>query len=531
MKTTRIYLPLLLALAIATGIFIGRRMNYPNRPVAFASQDMREQKLREIISYIDYDYVDEVNTDSLLDLTITDLLHKLDPHSSYITQRDVQKNVESLSGSFDGVGIEYIINQDTLVILRVVPNGPSAKAGLKGGDRLLAIDEVKVAGVLLPESEYPGYLKGARGSSIDVTYFRPLTKTTKTTKVTRDKIALKSIDVAYMIDKNTGFIKINRFAETTTSEFHAAIRLLKKKGATKLILDLRDNPGGLLKGAIEIADAFLDKDQLIVYTENRNNQTRYTYATKKGDFIKGDVVVLINENSASASEIVAGALQDNDRAVLVGRRSFGKGLVQEEIELKDGSRVRLTTARYYTPTGRSIQKPYTNGFEEYQRETYNRFKNGELIEADSTVFEPVQKFTTPKGKVVYGGGGIMPDVFVPIDTSTKALGILYHYFSLGQVDRFAFGYVDKHRQELSQWQFDNFLNKFEITDSTMKALLEFAGINTAKFTLDAFTERVLKTRLKAMIARNIWGDSGMYPILFTEDPMVLQAREALTTKP
>jgi carboxyl-terminal processing protease len=205
--------------------------------------------------------------------------------------------------------------------------------------------------------------------------------------------------------------------------------------------------------------------------------------------------------------------------------------VQEEIELKDGSRVRLTTARYYTPTGRSIQKPYTNGFEEYQRETYNRFKNGELIEADSTVFEPVQKFTTPKGKVVYGGGGIMPDVFVPIDTSTKALGILYHYFSLGQVDRFAFGYVDKHRQELSQWQFDNFLNKFEITDSTMKALLEFAGINTAKFTLDAFTERVLKTRLKAMIARNIWGDSGMYPILFTEDPMVLQAREALTTKP
>ena len=530
MKNIKIYLPLILALAIATGIFIGRRMNYPNRPVAFASQDMREQKLREIISYIDYDYVDDVNTDSLLDLTITDLLHKLDPHSSYITQRDVQKSEESLKGSFDGIGIEYLVNRDTLVVLRVVPQGPSAKAGIKGGDRFVAIDDKPVAGVQFPEKEYPMVLKGTSGTSIEVTYFRPQTQITKTVSITRGKIALKSIDVAYMLDKHTALIKINRFAETTTDEFETALKALKKKGATKLILDLRDNPGGLLKGAIEIADVFLDKDELIVYTENRKNQTRYTYATKKGDFVKGEVVVLINENSASASEIVAGALQDNDRATLVGRRSFGKGLVQEEITLRDGSRVRLTTARYYTPTGRSIQKPYTNGFEAYQRETYDRFKSGELIEADSSIFEPVQKFTTPKGKVVYGGGGIMPDIFVPIDTSTNSIAILYHYFSLGQIDRFAFDYVDRNRKEISAWKFDNYLNTFEISDSTMADLLAFAGINTNKFKLDEATETILKTRLKAMIARNLWGDRGMYPVLFTEDPMVLKALDALNTK-
>jgi carboxyl-terminal processing protease len=326
-----------------------------------------------------------------------------------------------------------------------------------------------------------------------------------------------------MVDDKTGLIKVNRFAETTTTEFKKALTDLRARGMEALIIDLRDNPGGLLKGAINLADEFLTKDQLIVYTETRSGERNYTYASSKGSFLKGEVVVLINEGSASASEILAGALQDNDRATIIGRRSFGKGLVQEEMVLKDGSRVRLTTARYYTPTGRSIQKPYAEGYEAYQKETTERIGNGELTSADSIKLQNEEQFVTPGGKTVFGGGGIMPDVFVPIDTAGKALGWLYHYFGYGQIDKFAFAYVDRHRSELQNYKADAFRKDFDITDDVFEELIKFAKLNITVDYLNDDTRSILKTRVKALIARNLWGESGMYPILYETDPVVQKA--------
>lgn len=523
MNNVKTYLPLLFALAVVVGIMIGNRMNYPARPVALMDDDVREQKLKQLINYIDYDYVDEVNTDSLLDLTISELLHKLDPHSSYIAKNDVQKSEESLRGSFEGVGIEYMIYRDTLVVLRVVPNGPSAKAGLMGGDRLVKIDTTPVAGISFPEQAYPELLKGKSGTQVSVHYYRPYAHTSGQVDIVRGKIPLQSVDIAYMLTPEVGLIRINRFAETTPDEFTDALEKLKSAGMRTLILDLRDNPGGLLRGAITIADAFLKKDALIVYTKQRNGNTNYTYATRGGEFEEGELYVLVNEGSASASEIVAGALQDNDRATLIGRRSFGKGLVQEEMTLKDGSRVRLTTARYYTPTGRSIQKPYNEGFDAYQREAENRFNNGELMQVDSSVFASQEQFVTPAGKVVFGGGGIMPDIFVAIDTSSKALGWLYHYFGIGQIDRYAFTYVDQHRKVLSELTAQDFRKNFVVGDSILGELFAFSSIKMKPEELDLDTRKVLAARIKAMIARNIWGDQGMYPILFEDDPIVSKA--------
>jgi carboxyl-terminal processing protease len=530
MKAHHIYIPLLLGAALAAGIIIGKRLNFPSRPVALMNQELREQKFRQIINFIEYDYVDQVNTDSLLDLTITELLRKLDPHSTYITQSDVQRSEESIKGSFGGVGVEYIIPRDTLVVLRVLPGGPGEKAGLKGGDRIIGVDGRNVAGSGIPEADFASMLKGITGTKVKVERFRPLDGSTKEVVITRGKIPIASVDVAYMVTTDVGLIKINRFAETTYIEFQSALKRLTSKGMKNLILDLRDNPGGLLKSAINITDEFLDVDQLIVYTETRSGERNYTYATSKGKFEKGKLVVLINEGSASASEIIAGALQDNDRAIIAGRRSFGKGLVQEEMVLRDGSRVRLTTARYFTPTGRSIQKPYSEGYENYQKEALQRINNGELISSDSIRISEDQKFVTPGGKVVYGGGGIMPDVFIPIDTAGKALGWLYHYFGYNQLDRFAFNYVDQHRRELLGYTSENYRKNFQIGDDILKELFLYAELDMAPADLNEETRKILTVRLKGLIARNIWGDAGMYPILFQDDPMVFRALELFVTQ-
>lgn len=530
MKISKIYLPILLAIAIVIGIFIGTRMNFASRPVAMLDQEVREQKLRQIISYIDYEYVDEVNTDSLLDLTITDLLQKLDPHSTYIAKQDVQRNEESLQGSFEGIGIEYIVYKDTLTVLRTLKGGPSVKAGLKAGDRIISVNGNSLVGTGDYEFDFTSVLKGPGGSKVKVGVYRPIDKKRRQITITRGKVPLNSVVVAYMMNDTIGFIKLDRFAETSGQEFIAAIKSLKKQGMRALVFDLRDNPGGLLNAAISISDQFLSNQKLIVYTKQRSGDEQFTYAEHKGIFEKGRVIVLINEGSASASEIVAGALQDNDRAVIVGRRSFGKGLVQEEMELKDGSRLRLTTARYYTPTGRSIQKPYVNGYDEYQKEAQNRLKNGELTEADSVSFTNQEKFITPGGRIVYGGGGIMPDIFVPIDTSGNTVGWLYHYFGYGQLDRFAFEYVDKNRAQLNKLSLPWYRANFEITDSIVKDILVFSGLENGPEEINQATLEILKTRTKALIARNLWGEAGMYPILFTIDPMVLKAKELFAKK-
>lgn len=520
MKSPQIYLPTLLALAIVLGMFVGSRYDYPARPTRMIAEEQKEQKIRQIIDYIDYEYVDDVNTDSLLDLTIKDMLHQLDPHSTYIAQQDVQASEESIQGHFDGIGVEFQVKRDSLVVIRVVEDGPAENAGLQDGDRIVAIDGVTVVGDYNDTGVIIETLRGASGTTVQVSVVKRGSTVQRDVDIQRGPIPILSVDVSYMINDSVGLIKVNRFAETTMAEFQSAVRNLERRGMKRMILDLRDNPGGLLRSAEEMADAFLEDDMLIVYTQSRDGEKDMTFASKNGIFEKGEVVVLINENSASAAEIVSGALQDNDRATIVGRRSFGKGLVQEEMQLSDGSRVRLTTSRYYTPTGRSIQKPYTDGYAAYQRDYYRRRENGELFRPDSSQFDPADRYITKGGKVVYGGGGIMPDVFVPIDSSIYTYGWLYHQFNFIELDDFAFEWVDARRKELAKWDETDFIENWEVDQALYEELVAFVGAERDEPRIDEEMKHFVKQRLKSLIAKNMFGYRGFYPVAFQTDPMV-----------
>jgi carboxyl-terminal processing protease len=524
MQKIKIYLPILIGISIVFGIWLGTQFNFPKQSFALQNEEVKEQKLRQIIDFIDYEYVDDVNTDSLLDITITELLHKLDPHSSYISVSDVQSSSESLHGSFEGIGIEFTTVRDSLTVLRVIANGPSDKAGLKAGDRILTVNKDTIAGIPMMNSQYIKLLKGPAGSNVDVGIYRPTKQSSNQVTIKRGTIALPSVDLAFMLNDSVAMIKVNRFAEPTTDEFDEALESVIEKGATKLILDLRDNPGGLLYAANKMADQFLRKDELIVYTMNRQNERDDSKASKKGRFLSGKLIVLINENSASASEIVAGALQDNDRATILGRRSYGKGLVQEEIELKDGSRIRLTTSRYYTPTGRSIQRPYDSDYSAYRSESLERYHNGELFSADSIKVDTVREFKTPKGKLVYGGGGIVPDVFVPVDTGNYAL---YKYFSFAALDNYCFTYIDNHRSEFEDLALDEFLFSFEIEEDVFNTFIAERNLSeNAKLNLENEKESLM-LKMKAFFARNLFGASAYFRTLSKEDPMVIKSLEVL----
>ncbi len=520
MKASQIYLPLLTAILLILGMFIGSRYDYPARPARILAEEEKEQKIRQIINYIDYEYVDDVNTDSLLDLTIKDMLHRLDPHSTYIAQQDVQVTDESIQGHFEGVGIEFHIHNDSLVVVRVIENGPAQKAGVKGGDRIVAINNVPAIGEYEETSEVIHSLRGESGSEVVVTIARRGSSDTREVPIQRGPIPILSLDVSYMLNDSVGLLKVNRFSETTMDEFKSAIRALERGGMKRLILDLRDNPGGLLYAAEEMSDAFLEEDQLIVYTQDREGEKEMTFATDEGIFEEGQLAVLINENSASAAEIVAGALQDNDRATIIGRRSFGKGLVQEEMRLSDGSRMRLTTSRYYTPTGRSIQKPYENGYEDYQQDYYRRRENGELFVPDSSQFDPSQRFETAGGKVVYGGGGIMPDIFVPIDSSVYSNAWLYHQFSYSMMDGFAFDWVDRNRSSLEGMSADQFVAQWVVPQELYIELLSELGAMKYEQRIDQSMRDFIEQRLKALIGRNLWGNEAFYPVVFQDDPNV-----------
>ncbi|MCH8555465.1 MAG: S41 family peptidase [Schleiferiaceae bacterium] len=526
MKRSTVYIPILIAVAMIAGIFLGIKLNYPSKPVSLMAANIREQKIKQIINYIEFEYVDPVDTDSLLDNTIADMLRKLDPHSTYIAPVNTQRAQESIQGSFDGIGIEFQMYRDSITVVKVVPDGPAAKAGLKAGDRIIGVDGEAAVGENASTTDYVSKLKGPRGTKVIVKAYRPLDKEVYQIPIIRNQIPLVSLDAAYMIDDQIGFIRLNRFAETTYQEFSEGLKELKKKGATKLILDLRDNPGGLLTASTKIADEFLKGKQLIVYTEDRNSKTKYTYAKSKGLFLDGDVVVLINEGSASASEIIAGALQDNDRATIIGRRSFGKGLVQEEMSLADGSKIRLTTARYYTPTGRSIQKPYEDNYEAYQSESFKRFEAGELVNKDSIKVREDLRFVTPKGKVVFGGGGIVPDIFVPIDTS-KSLMWLYHILGYGRIDQFAFQYIDNNRKDFQNFNRQDFVANYDVSAELLDAFLEQEDLKKYLRTTDALTEVYIKIRLKALMARNLFGNDAFFEVLHQNDPIVERARDVL----
>jgi len=511
MSKNKIYTPLFLSLAVAAGIFIGSMLDYPKKKsVMLFNRNPSEAKIKRLIDYIQYDYVDKVDTDSLLDGTIRNILGKLDPHSVYIPASEHDAITERMNGEFVGVGIQFRMYKDSLTVVSVVNGGPSHKAGIKAGDRILIANKDTLYNKNITTDYIYKTLKGEPKTKVNLIVYRKSEKKLLNFTIKRGSIPIKSVDAFYMLNDNLGYIKINKFATTTYDEFKEGLLALQDKNMKRLVLDLRGNPGGYLGIATDIVDEFLEDDKLIVFTKNKGGKIDKTYATSKGEFEEGKVYVLIDEVSASASEIIAGALQDNDKGIIVGRRSFGKGLVQQEMDLGDGSSVRLTVSRYYTPTGRSIQKPYDgeNG-NSYYNDRITRFHNGELTNGDSIKVNDSLKFITPKGKAVYGGGGIVPDVFVGIDTSAYFSGIDFQ-----SINNFVFDYaIDNHREEVKEWKFDDFKYNFDIDEVILNKY--FSTINN-----NAINLPYAKLYLKALFARILFGENAFYEILNANDKML-----------
>lgn len=525
-------MPFIFALLLAAGIYIGMRMNEPYRRAHsfFSFRTGQFNKINDVINYINQEYVDTVNQKKLVENTIEDLLHQLDPHSAYISADDLQSMNEPLEGNFDGIGVEFHIQNDTIMVVTAVAGGPSEALGIKSGDRIVKVDGKNVAGIGITNSQVMQSLRGPSGTKVNVLILRRGEEISYT--ITRGKIPIYSVDVSYMVNPEVGYIKVSHFAERTYEEYLNAFMKLREQGMKSLILDLRGNPGGYLKSAIQLADEFLPDRKLIVYTQGRSRPKESYYATEKGFFDNGALVVLIDEGSASASEIVSGALQDWDRATIVGRRSFGKGLVQEQSEFPDGSAIRLTIARYYTPTGRSIQKPYNGKYEEYENELVERLKRGELVSSDSIHFADSLKFTTPGGNTVYGGGGIMPDVFVAMDT-TGGSDFLSALNSKGVISEFAYTYVDRNRTALGKFKsFKDFNTNFQVNEAIMKQLLDFAAKDSIKADEKGLkvSGQIIRTQLKALIARQIWKNDGFYPVIHTIDNTFKRAIELVETR-
>ena len=448
MKNNSKFVPLFVFMSMALGVTIGGLLNY-TAPVAITTKNAHKNKLNKLIAFIDSEYVDAVDTDSIVDLALGNILDKLDPHSVYIPKEEQSNIAESMKGDFVGVGINFYMYNDSLAVINTIENGPSQKAGILAGDRILFAGKSKIYGRKLPSDSLYRYLKGAEDSDLQLTIFRKSQGKTLSLNLKRAVVPIKSVDIGLMITPKTGYIKINRFAETTYDEFMFALLDLKKQGMKTLLIDVRENGGGYMEQATAIADELLSKDKLVVFTKNKKGRIDRSFATEKGNFETGNVLVLIDENSASASEILAGAVQDNDRGTIVGRRSFGKGLVQREMNFDDGSAVRLTIARYFTPTGRSIQKPYKNGSAAYYQKFDKRFVSGELYSKDSLKINDSLKFKTPKGKLVFGGGGIVPDIFVALNPKTNTEAVSYILQS-GTIGFFVFEQLDKNRK-----MFDN----------------------------------------------------------------------------
>lgn len=517
MKNSPKYWPILIFGTLALGIVLGGMINFPSLGVSL-SPNAYKNKLNQLIDFIDNEYVDNVNTDSIVDLTVNKILAELDPHSVYIPSSQQQEVAQSMKGDFVGIGVVFYMYNDTLAIIKPVENGPSEKAGIQSGDRILYAGKDQLFGKKLPTDSLFSKLKGTIGSEVELTVFRKSENKKLTFNIKRDVVPIQSVDVAVMLNKTTGYIKINRFAETTYNEFETGLLQLKKEGMQTLVVDVRDNGGGYLEKAIEIADDFLKKDQLIVFTKNKKGRIDKTFATAEGHFESGEVYVLINENSASASEILAGAIQDNDRGTIVGRRSFGKGLVQREMYFEDRSAVRLTIARYYTPTGRSIQKSYTNGNESYFKEFDARFENGELFKKDSIKIADTLKFKTPKGKIVYGGGGIVPDIFVPLEVEHGDESIAYLMQS-GAVSYFVFEQLDTKRSDFKGLSFAQFLVKMENTDLYFNNFQNYLIKNGLVLKL-SHNKPLVKRYLAAEFARQLFGEKQYYEIVLKEDAMI-----------
>lgn len=478
------------------------------------------QKFREVLTQIKDEYVDTVNTSALVDDAIQVMLNKLDPHSSYINAADRVAANEDLRGNFDGIGVEFNIFNDTVVVVSPLSGGPSEALGIQSGDKIIKVDGKNLSGVKVTSPDVMKALKGPKGTEVKVSIMRGSKEIEF--KIVRDKIPQYSVDVAYMIDPQTGYIKVNRFSATTYEEFHESLKKLQAKGMKRLVLDLQGNPGGYMNMAIDMADEFLGDDRIIVSQKGKEKKyNAEARSTKRGDFEQGDLIVLVNEGSASASEILAGALQDNDRALVVGRRSFGKGLVQSPFDLSDGSELRLTISRYYTPSGRSIQKPYEDG-DEYALDIISRYNHGEFFHADSIKFNDSLKFITANGRTVYGGGGIMPDYFVPLDTTLNS-HYLNELFTSTAIQEYTFNYAEVHRAALEKEGFEKYATSFTVTDGMIEELVKVGLRNKVKPDYKELRARkkLFQIHIKAQIARKLWGNEGFYPV-FNETNEVFQ---------
>jgi carboxyl-terminal processing protease len=530
--TTWVLLPLLLAMAMATGIFLGSRLQ-PQQQQAipglfFLRGGSPSDKLGEVIDLLDRQYVDSVRTDELVDEVLQDLLQRLDPHSYYISAAELQAAQEPLEGSFEGIGVEFAIQRDTVVVIAPVEGGPSAAKGILAGDRILKADSVVLAGRSITNDDVIKTLRGQGGSEVTMSISRSGRKTPFEVTVTRGKIPINSVATSLMTPDGTGFIKLTRFAKTSHEEVMKAADALTRQGMKRLVLDLRGNGGGYLDAAIDLADEFLPEGRMIVYTEGRTHPRRDHVATNRGGLETLPLAVLSDEGSASASEIIAGAIQDNDRGTIVGRRSFGKGLVQEHIPLPDQSAVRITTARYHTPSGRCIQRPYGEGIE-YGEELEARFDHGELLNADSIRLDSSEVFTTVGGRKVYGNGGIMPDVFVAADT-TETSGYLSELYFSGVLNQFAFDIADHDRKRLEAYGGPAaFEQKYTVGADLVDRLGRYAqeqGITAEPADLER-SRAAIAMRLKAGIARNIWGSDGFYRIMLDSDSAFRKAQEVV----
>ena len=521
-----LWLPLAIAVAMVVGIFFGSRFTN-NKPVA-----ENDRKLNAILNLIANDYVDTTNLHDLIEMSIPEILSNLDPHTSYFTAEDLKAATDDLNGSFSGIGISFMMVSDTISVIEVIPGGPSEKVGLMAGDQIVMIDDSVAVGPKMTNGEVMKRLRGDKGSQVKLGIKRQNSKKLLSYTVTRGDIPVNTVDTYYMIDNITGYVKINQFGVHTYDEFITAMASLQEEGAKRYMIDLRGNGGGLMQMAVLMVNEFLPAGQPIVFTKGRYmHDDGDVWSDGNGSFQDAEVAVLIDEFSASASEIFAGALQDNDRGLLVGCRSFGKGLVQKEFVLPDNSAIRLTTARYYTPSGRCIQKDYKEGMFSYEKELFDRYLNGELYSRDSVKVDQNQVFSTMNGRTVYGGGGIVPDIFVARDTS----GITSYYIDVanaGLLQRYAFNYCNNNRSFLNQLDdYTEFLRVAPSDDALIKDFVDYAAKNNIapRWYYINQSHDLLATNLKALIARDIFGNMAFYPILNRNDKTVLAALRALNS--
>ncbi len=532
MKKAWIVLPFLMALAVAAGIYIGSDLSQMEKgsPIFQRDHTSSTNKISQIINFVEQHYVDTVDKGSIIDKTIQEMLQQLDPHSYYISTEELRQYTEPLEGNFDGIGVEFTIQHDTVFVVTPLEGGPSEALGIMSGDRIVSVEGENIAGLGITNREVIDLLRGERGTKVQVQIKRRGYDELLDFTITRGKIPIYSVAVAYPVQQDIGYIKVTRFAKTTHDEFMHGVNELRQQGIEKLIIDLRGNGGGYLNTAIAICEEILPNGSLIVYTEGKAQPRKTYHSGRSGELAEMPIVVMIDQGSASASEILAGAVQDNDRGLVVGRRSFGKGLVQEHYEFPDSSAIRLTVARYYTPSGRSIQKPYGQGID-YSGEYYERFETGEVYDSTKIKYPDSLVYQTVGGRTVYGGGGIVPDIFVSLDTiggSRYLTDISYR----GILNDFAFEYADEHRERLvGMKSAENYIEKFEVTGKLLEELYLFAEKEGLEVNSEdiAISEGVLRIRLKALIARNIWGNEAYYPIIAEDDNMLWQAVSALNS--